>query len=129
MVGLMLIVSGAAHSGGKEYTLKNCANPKDNPNCSECGEVKGKASFKVNKSISSVMKDIVRYDNGKEVSSVIDNCKIFDNETFECVKIEKISPIIEMEAIDVLSNGKWSMTFRNRIDGYVLMKVCGEEIN
>lgn len=119
-VGLMLIASGSAYSDGKEYTLKTCMNDMITPDCSKCGEVKGKISFKVSKSLNSVMKDIVRYD-GSQTSTVVDNCKIFDDETFECKKTNNNS-----EIIDILSNGKWSWSMY--INDNLFAMTCGEEI-
>ena len=120
IVGLMLIASGSVYSSGKEYTLKTCMNDMITPDCSKCGEVKGKISFKVSKSLNSVMKDIVRYD-GFEESKVVDNCKIFDDETFECKKTDN-----KVEIIDILSNGKWSWTVY--INDNLFAMTCGEEI-
>ena len=111
----MLIDSGNVYSSEKEYTIKSCISlGREKDDCQLCEEV-GKVSFKVSKSLGSVMKTIIRKD-GKS-SSTIDNCKIFDEDTFECETISKA--FFYRDIADegsssrfILSNGGWDNTIR-----------------
>ena len=82
IVGLMLIASGSAYSNGKEYTHETCKSEHEANSCDNC-KVIGKVSFKVSKSLGSVMKTVT-FSDGRNKSSIINNCKIFDDETFQC---------------------------------------------
>ena len=116
-VGLFLIASASAYSGGKEYTFKICDKGKDK--CDECKDIEKKVTFKVSKSLGSVMRTVLKKD-GTSKSSTIDNCKIFDDETFECETYFAYS-----DFHFILSNGKWEQTSRHKIyDTYY----CGTEI-
>ncbi len=124
LVGLMLIASGNAYSGGKEYSYKNCGDElKD---CDKCKQV-GKVTFKVSKSLSSVMETKSIFHNGKINSDVIDNCKIFDDDTFECKTISEWEvKNSHLNEILILSNGNWESYYT--IHGKIFSKKCGTEI-
>lgn len=109
IVGLMLIASGNVYSGSKEYTLKHC--DEGIKNCDECKGDGSKVSFKVSKSLGSVMQTVIQKD-GTSGSSTIDNCKIFDEDTFECELISepylyKDRSSDGMSSRKILSNGKF----------------------
>jgi hypothetical protein len=137
-VFLLLIASGIAYSGGKEYTYKNCDKGKNN--CDESKDSGKKISFKVSKSLGSVMRTFTRND-GYSKSYTIDNCKVFDDETFECKSITE--PVFGdgwfvggRSDIWILSNGKWEHTIEkegNDVPGRDISKgtyscECGTEI-
>jgi hypothetical protein len=125
----MLVASGTAYSGEKEYTYKRCDKGKEDG---------VKISFKVSKSLGSVMKTIIRKD-GKS-SSTIDNCKIFDEDTFECETTTKAFVSRDYAAAGsserlILSNGEWEQTNTIgmvRIGSKVIEETnysyCGKEI-
>jgi hypothetical protein len=137
IVGLMLGASGNVYSGEKEYTYKSCAEGKNN--CNECKESENKVSFKVSKSLGSVMKTLIRKDGTKK-SRTLDNCKIFDEDTFECETISKAFVSRDYatggsSSRFILSNGGWEETNRNgmyRIESKVTEETnfykCGKEI-
>ena len=79
---LLLLVSNQVLAGEKEYLLKTCKDLQSAESCEKC-EAYGKASFKVSKSIASVMMSVVTND-GRGGSFTLGKCKIFDEETFEC---------------------------------------------
>lgn len=87
IIGLMLIALVTACSDGeKEYTLKTCKNELAAITVNRCDdkcEVMGKVSFKVSKSLASVM-EVYKLNDGKISPIVRDNCKIFDEDTFSC---------------------------------------------
>jgi hypothetical protein len=137
IVGLILITSGNVYSGEKEYTVKYCDEGKNN--CNECKGTGMTVSFKVSKSIGSVMQTVIKKD-GTSKSSVIDNCKIFDEDAFECETIndayfhQDTASTGTSDRI-IFSNGKWEKiirigTFRN--DREVFREIntysCGTEI-
>lgn len=139
MVGLMMIISGAAYSGAKEYTIRICKNVTNHSNCNDTCKVVGKINFKISKSQDSVMKNMI-FDTGQIESMVEGNCKIFDEETFECKDSSDgdISGIkIKLRTRLMLSNGKWIM--KDYLDNQAYHGVpsntnitglsCGEEIN
>ena len=84
IVGLMLIsLVTACSDAEKEYTLKTCKNELDANRCNDKCEVTGKVSFKVSKSLTSVME--VYKLNDTTISPIVrDNCKIFDEDSFSC---------------------------------------------
>ena len=137
IVGLILVISGTAYSGEKEYTYKSCYGGKNN--CNECEDDGTKISFKVSKSLGSVMQTISLKDGSKH-SSTIDNCKIFDEDTFECETISKA--FFYRDIADegsssrfILSNGGWENTIRKgriRFGSEVIKPTnsyhCGKEI-
>ena len=133
IVGLMLVASGNVYSGEKEYTYLDCDEGKED------GAKDGvKVSFKVSKPLGSVMKTIIRKD-GKS-SSTIDNCKIFDEDTFECETIDK--GYVSRDYVNggsserlILSNGEWKQTntkgrsrLRSNVWGETTYSHCGTEI-
>ena len=138
IVGLLLVASGTAYSGDKEYSSKSCYEGKNN--CNECKETKvSKVSFKVSKSLGSVMKTEIKKDGTKK-SSTIDNCKIFDEDTFECETISKAFVSIDYanggaSSRFILSNGEWEETnwygivrFGSKVDEETNYFSCGKEI-
>ena len=127
IVGLMLIDSGNVYSSEKEYTIKSCISlGREKDDCQLCEEV-GKVSFKVSKSLSSVMETKTIFHNGKIISNVIDNCKIFDDDTFECKTISEWEvKNSHLKEILILSNGKWESY--QTIHGKKFSKRCGTEI-
>ena len=132
IVGLILIASGNVYSGEKEYTIKRCKDVTDVARCDKC-KVIGKISFKISKSQDSVMKTTV-LDTGEKFSVVEENCKIFDDETFECkttidgeISGTKMKTTFRM----MLSNRKWIDTFYVSSPGFYApeqLSRCGEEI-
>lgn len=111
IVGLMLIASGSVYSSGKEYTHETCKSEQEANSCDKC-KVIGKVSFKVSKSLGSVMKTVT-FSDGRNKSSTINNCKIFDDETFECDASKEA--ILTQETsyfgksdLFILANGKWT---------------------
>jgi hypothetical protein len=117
--GLILIASESAYSGGKEYTYKICDEGKNN--CNECEDKGDKISFKVSKSLASVMRTVIKKDGTKR-SSTMDNCKIFDEDTFDC-ETEKERILLSHHLI--LSNGEWH--YRSSL-GEHNSHSCGTEI-
>ena len=101
IVCLILIASASAYYSEKEYTRKKCDEGKNN--CNECEDTGDKISFKVSKSLHSVMITVIKKDGTKR-SSTIDNCKIFDEDTFEC---ETENELILLFEHLILSNGEW----------------------
>lgn len=130
--GLMLIASESAYSEGKEYTIKKCKNVTvtDVEGCDKC-KVVGKISFKISKSQDSVMTNIV-LDTGKKISEVKENCKIFDEETFECKTTNEIDGTkMNLTFRMMLSNEKWINTFDMTGPSFYFsenISNCGEEI-
>ena len=130
IVGLMLVASGSVYSSGKEYTLKYCDDVKDINRCDKC-VINGKISFRINKSQDAVMEDLV-FDDGRKHSTLIDNCKIFDDD-FECKSVSSSSsPLGEMTITNryVVSNGKWIQTSTGDLglSHITTLATCGEEI-
>ena len=133
IVGLMLVASGTAYSGEKEYTYKRCDKGKE-----YVAKDGAKISFKVSKSLGSVMKTIIRKD-GKS-SSTIDNCKIFDEDTFECETTTKAFVSRNYASAGsserfILSNGEWEATNNigmarhgNEMYEGINYSYCGKEI-
>ena len=102
IVGLMLVASGSAYSGEKEYTLKDCKNELDANRCDDKCEILGKVSFKTSKSLNSVMENYTISNPYETASEAIENCKIFDENTFSCKNEHKLTINVE-----TLSNGKY----------------------
>ena len=130
IVGLILIASGNVYSGEKEYTSKTCVGKN---NCNECNETKvSKVSFKVSKSLGSVMRTEIKRD-GTKSSSTIDNCKIFDEDNFECKTTVEAFVVRDDYANEgtsyrfILSNGEWEET--NWFGRVRIGSKVGEEIN
>ncbi|MEI6146665.1 MAG: hypothetical protein WCP66_09630 [Methylococcales bacterium] len=81
LVALLLVASGTAYSGGKEYTYRHCEGfIFDADDCTKCEEV-NVVQIKVNKQIKSVM---LVYKNKKITPEVFNGCQIFDEDTFKC---------------------------------------------
>ena len=134
---LMFVVSGTVYSGEKEYTFKSCKGVTDINSCDKC-KVVGKISFKISKYQDSVLKNMTVLDTGQKGSVVEENCKIFDDETFECKK--KIDGNLSGMKTEttfrlMLSNGKWIDTFNVNTPSDTSLyspehlSSCGEEIN
>ena len=125
----MLIASESAYSEGKEYTHKIC--DKGITNCDECKISKisklSKISFKVSKSLGSVMQTLIKNDGTIDRSNTIDNCKIFDEDTFECETIYETGGT-GSSIRAVLSNGKWERMTRYNRYGEINHYSCGTEI-
>jgi hypothetical protein len=126
---LLAITATQAYAGEKEYTVRHCEFLigwyADRINdCNNCKEMEGhKLSFKVSKQLNSVMKISTKSD-GSTHSSVIENCKIFDENNFKCKTetegyfIKGISSSLGILSELVVSNGKWEDTniMRGNID-------------
>lgn len=132
IVVLILIASGTVYSGEKEYTYKSCHEGKTN--CNECKIEEGKISYKVSKSLRSVMKTYIKKDGTIDWSGTIDNCKIFDEDTFECETIFETGGT-GSSIREVLSNGKWEWMTRygaHMSEGKMVKEsvsyTCGTEI-
>ena len=74
-----------------------------------------KISFKASKQLKSVMETMTE-PSGSTHSSVIENCKIFDENNFQCTtETEAIytKDFTELGILDklLISNGKWEHTF------------------
>ena len=115
----LAIAATQAFAGEKEYTVKNCevlvGRYADRVNdCNNCKEMEGhKLSFKVSKQLNSVMQISTKSD-GSTHSSVIENCKIFDENNFKCLtEIERYSGLGMLDEL-VVSNGKWEHTDINK---------------
>jgi hypothetical protein len=113
---LLAIAATQAFAGEKEYTVRYCealvgrhANRVND--CNNCKEEEGhKLSFKVSKQLNSVMQISTKYD-GSTHSSVIENCKIFDENNFKCLtEIERYSGFGMLDEL-VVSNGKWEYAY------------------
>ena len=137
---LLAIAATQAYAGEKEYTLRRCETLDGTyfrtNDCNNCKEIEGaKKSFKVSQQLNSVMQISTKSD-GSTHSSVIENCKIFDENNFKCLtEIEGYSSIVfsSLGMLDelVVSNGKWEHTYidRGRIfDGTKKLKK-GEHVN
>ena len=90
---LLLLVSSHSFAGEKEYLLKVCKDSGSAQTCNDC-EVRGKASFKVSKSLASVLMTFRWIENGKDTDHfgppvVYTNCKIFDDENWVCEEVGK----------------------------------------
>jgi hypothetical protein len=69
----------------KEYLLKRCKDFQGATKCDdEKCEIFGKISFKVNKQLNSVMATITINADNTIHPDIINNCKVFDDETFYC---------------------------------------------
>ena len=131
MIGLMMIISGTAYSGAKEYTIRICKNVTNHSNCNDTCKVVGKINFKISKPQYSVMKNMI-FDTGQIESVVEGNCKIFDDD-FECKSVSSSSsPLGEMTITNryVVSNGKWIQTSTGDLglSHITTLATCGEEI-
>ena len=117
---LLAITATQAIAGDKEYTVKACevlVGPYFRTNdCNNCKEIEGaKKSFKVSQQLNSVMQISTKSD-GSTHSSVIENCKIFDENNFQCLTEQEatyLKDFFDLGMIDklVVSNGKWESTF------------------
>jgi hypothetical protein len=117
---LLAITATQAIAGDKEYTVKACevlVGPYFRTNdCNNCKEIEGaKKSFKVSQQLNSVMQISTKSD-GSTHSSVIENCKIFDENNFQCLTKKEatyLKNFFDLGMIDklVVSNGKWESTF------------------
>lgn len=112
IISLFLIIAGNAIAGEKEYLYKTCKSLSDAQDCEKCEvEEDAKISFKVSKSLGSVMATVK--DKDESASFVINNCKIFDDETFECETKNEGAVHSEVgssegtDILDRLSNGKY----------------------
>ncbi|MBV5301134.1 MAG: hypothetical protein J0649_05040 [Methylococcales bacterium] len=148
IVGLMLVVSETAYSNGKEYSYSNCNKVtggfsgfvNEISTCEQCKLLNKTISFKISKTQDSVM-TIVTDKDGHKTSSVIKNCKVFDEETFECetVKEETRNKTLIKYGIEnkfILENGQWSSYYTDKgtdfnnesIILYSTDSSCGKEI-
>ena len=140
IVGLMLVVSETAYSNGKEYSYSNCNKVtggfsgfvNEISTCEQCKLLNKTISFKISKTQDSVM-TIVTDKDGHKTSSVIKNCKVFDEETFECkttfneIDGTKMNLTFRM----MLSNEKWIDTLDMTGPSFYAsenISNCGEEI-
>ncbi len=126
---LLLLVSNQVLAGEKEYLWKICKDYESTLSCEKC-RVMGKMSFRVSKSIASVMMSVVNND-GSGGSLTLGKCKIFDEETFECensISNEGWS----YKKRGVLSKGKFVETIENHFSSVNLKDSyaygCGTEI-
>ena len=142
IVALMLVASGSAYSGGKEYSVYNCEKQGDAETCDGCELITGlkSVSFKVSKSLGSIMSTYTLNDN-RIKSRTINNCKVFDDESVDCETIDK-SVFIDKNSIYVkrlykfiLANGKWSSIqemdpdfFNGKKIDHPTLSSCGTEI-
>jgi hypothetical protein len=116
---LLAIAATQAYAGEKEYTLRRCETLDGTyfrtNDCNNCKEIEGaKKSFKVSKELNSVMQININAD-GTSKSSVIENCKIFDENNFKClteIEATYLKDYFNLGMIDelVVSNGKWEYT-------------------
>jgi hypothetical protein len=117
----LAIAATQTFAGEKEYTFRGCdyidgwyADVKRD--CNDCKVVEGaKKAFKVSKELNSVMQININAD-GTSKSSVIENCKIFDENNFQCLTEQEatyLKDFFDLGMIDklVVSNGKWESTF------------------
>ncbi len=141
----MLVTSGTANSGEKEYSYNNCnkLRPIDIyqiATCEKCDLLNKTISFKISKSQDSIMKTITDKD-GHKTSSTIRNCKIFDEETFECETIKEETrhkTLIKYGIEDkfILANGRWSSYYIDKgtdfnYESIILSSIrssCGKEL-
>ncbi len=120
IIGLMFVSSSNTYSSTKEYSYYNCNKVMSGysgyvyeiSTCEQCQLLNKTISFKISKSQDSIMKTITDKD-GHKTSSIINNCKIFDEETFECetVKEETRNKTLIKYGIEdkfILANGRWS---------------------
>ena len=117
---LLTIAVTEAYAGEKEYTVRYCESiigwyADEVRDCNKCKEIDGhKISFKVSKQLKSVMLTGNKY-NGEVGTSIEDNCKIFDENSFQCLTERKeiyLKDYIDLGMIKtlVVSNGKWERT-------------------
>jgi hypothetical protein len=116
---LLAIAATQAIAGEKEYTVSRCevkAKTFGIYDCNKCNEEIGaKITFKASKELNSVMQ-IYTSKDGTNKSSVIENCKIFDENNFQCLTKKEatyLKNFFDLGMIDklVVSNGKWESTF------------------
>jgi hypothetical protein len=131
---LLAITATQAYAGEKEYSYKKCSNLEDIYSCEKCTELDGdKISFKVNKEINSVMKIHTKKD-GSIHTNVFENCKIFDDNNFECKTELTEKEIITRSFSDkelTVTNGKWQNSTETHINQYKIDHFyynCGTEI-
>ena len=135
---LLAIAATQAYAGDKEYTSRFCVYEDVNKyvlgTCKICKEDIGeKISFKVNKSIKSVMHIFIAPD-GTSSANVIDNCKIFDENNFQCITNEQGYDIKKNKyttnTVLTVTNGSWEQThtmYRLGINDLIYI-ACGLEI-
>ncbi len=137
-----MITIKPSYSGEKQYTYRECVsttNRSTELNCNQCKEESGvKVSFKVSKQIKSVM--VLQKFNEGSHSYVQDNCKIFDENNFECTdELEPISSssvvVYGMKTTLTVSNGIWERKMENygfvfdgKIEKEYFRHNCGYEI-
>jgi hypothetical protein len=121
---LLAITATQAVAGEKEYTVRRCEFLigwyADRINdCNKCKEVDGqKLSFKVSKQLNSVMKISTKSD-GTSGTSIQENCKIFDENNFQCTTETEaiyLKDFFDLGMLNelVVSNGKWEHTIIDR---------------
>ena len=138
---LLAIVATQAVADEKEYTIKICeqavAKMKD---CSQCMKtINTKTIFKVSNELKSVMRTNVMAD-GSTNTYVIENCKIFDENNFQCKTVtaysySKAKIDLGTETTLTVANGKWenigidygAIDTGNVRDSKITYN-CGEEI-
>jgi hypothetical protein len=122
---LLAIAATQAFAGEKEYTIRRCAEHTATlESCDKCKEYENaKVSFKVSKDLKSIMKIYTKPDK-TTYESVIDDCKIFDENTFEC-KTETAAEYryglnnvynydYKTKDTTTLLNGKWEHVFSTK---------------
>ena len=135
---LLAIAATQAYASDKEYTSRICSDEDVNKyllgTCKICKEdIEEKISFKVNKSIKSVMHIFIAPD-GTSSANVIDNCKIFDENNFQCTTNEQGYDIKKNKyttnTVLTVTNGSWEQTstiYKLGINDLVYIG-CGLEI-
>jgi flavorubredoxin len=126
---LLAIAATQAYAGDKEYTVRVCdeeqaiVNNGSEKDCNKCKVEEGsKVNFKISKELKSVMETIMHSD-GNFVPTVHNNCKIFDNDTFQCDTPTK-SYIVRL----TISNGKYELKLKNKLNDDGITIICGNEI-
>ena len=103
---MLIALVTACSEGEKEYIYKECNTYDQTDSCDDTCWKTGIISFKTSESLDSVMKTVIS--NYKKESSTIDNCKIFDDETFECKTLDMTYRDNIYSYKIILSNGKFS---------------------
>ncbi len=120
---LLAITATQIYAGEKEYTLRYCDDlAKKLQDCTKCKKQNAKTIFKISKELKSVMETTIDLDLGADSKSSIDNnCKIFDKNTFEC----KTENNTQTNMLTV-SNGKFEIKYM-LANGEIIEYVCGYE--
>ena len=120
---LLAILATQAYAGEKEYTLRYCDDSaKKLQDCTKCKKDNVKIIFIVSKELKSVMETTIDLDlDGDSKSSIENNCKIFDKNTFEC----KTENNAQTNMLTV-SNGKFETKYM-LANGEIIEYLCGYE--